>query len=150
MSVTWRNMPGTGGRGGLTRSMPPVPWSAASCLRPSTSSDFARRVELDDHVGALVGGPDIVVLVDPHGMGEAEAIEIMADLADDICRWRRIPAAARRWSRKPGPGVAAAEDKDMALGIDGHAGGLAEIHAGGQVAEILEIVPLRRGASVVA
>jgi hypothetical protein len=42
--------------------------------------DAAFRGELHHHVRALVGRPDIVVLVDPHGVGVGPGVEIFADL----------------------------------------------------------------------
>src|SRR5579862_4105386 len=46
--------------------------------------DAAGWIELDDHVRALVDGPDIVVLVDAHAMSEGPGVEALADLADEI------------------------------------------------------------------
>src|SRR5215510_15995502 len=42
------------------------------------------RVELDDHVRALVDGPDIIVAVDAHGVRKRPAIEPLADLAHEL------------------------------------------------------------------
>ena len=42
------------------------------------------RIELDDHVRALVDGPDVVVLVDAHGVRERPAVEALADFADEL------------------------------------------------------------------
>src|SRR5215203_3868404 len=44
---------------------------------------LAVGAELLDHVGALIHGPDIVVLVDPHGMRECKAITARAEFLDE-------------------------------------------------------------------
>ena len=49
--------------------------------------DAAFGIELDDHVGAFVDGPDIVLGVDAHGVSEDEAVEAFADLADEGAVW---------------------------------------------------------------
>ena len=41
-------------------------------------------VELDDHVGAFVHGPDVVLRIDAHGVREREAVQSFADLAQII------------------------------------------------------------------
>jgi hypothetical protein len=45
--------------------------------------DAAFRVELDHHVRALVGRPDVVVLVDAHGVRKRPGVEVLADLAQE-------------------------------------------------------------------
>src|ERR1700728_4695437 len=42
--------------------------------------DAAGRIKLDDHVRALVDGPDVVILVDAHAMRKSPGIKTLADL----------------------------------------------------------------------
>ena len=46
--------------------------------------DPAFGIELDDHVGSLVGHPDVVFLVDLHGMRIRPGVEIVADFAQEL------------------------------------------------------------------
>src|SRR5262249_36945082 len=39
------------------------------------------RAELDDHAGAFIGGPEVVVGVDPNRVGKGKPVEILADFA---------------------------------------------------------------------
>ena len=64
-SVGWRNMPLIGGSGGVA-SLPRLGLVGGFLLAPEHHQDAAFRVELDDHVRALVDGPDVVVFVDAH------------------------------------------------------------------------------------
>src|ERR1700694_3622922 len=50
-------------------------------LAPEHHLHAAFRIELDDHVRALVGGPEIVVLVDANRVRERPGVETFADLA---------------------------------------------------------------------
>ena len=90
------------------------------------------RIELDDHVGAFVRRPDVVLLIDAHGMRERPGVEVFADFANELAvlieleklsRGSRVRRAGRATARK---------DKHMPLGIDRHAGCLAQIHVLGQ------------------
>ena len=45
---------------------------------------MALRVQLDHHVAVAVHGPDIVVGIDAHLLGGQEAIDLLADLADEF------------------------------------------------------------------
>ena len=51
-------------------------------------------IELDDHVGAFVDGPDVVLRIDADRVGERETVQPFADLAQIISRWRRIRTGA--------------------------------------------------------
>ena len=89
--------------------------------------DVALGIELDHHVGALVGDPDVVVLVDAHGVRERPGVEVVADLANIFAvraEFQKLRGAGR--VGRSG-GVAARENEDVSLGIDGHAGDFAEI-----------------------
>jgi hypothetical protein len=105
-------------------------------LAPEHHDDAALGIELDHHVGALVDGPDVVVLVDLHDMPVRPGIQIPADLAD-------IAAVGREFQDLRGGGgegrpghVAARIDEDMALGIHRHAGDLAEMQVVGKLEKV--------------
>src|SRR6266542_2111124 len=85
-------------------------------------------VELDDHVRALVDGPDIVVLVDANAVRECPPVEPFADLADKLSL--RAELEKLRRSRTIGGtagAVRAREHVDTALGIDRDTRYLAEV-----------------------
>src|SRR5262245_39102832 len=54
-------------------------------LRPAADrhQHLAVGTALDHHVRPLVHGPDVVLLVHTHGVGEQEAVEILTDLLDE-------------------------------------------------------------------
>ena len=89
--------------------------------------DAALGVELDDHVRPLVHDPDVVVLVDADRVRELEAVEALADLADEVAVLVELEQAR----------VAAARvDEDVALRIGGDADALAEIQVRRQLEEV--------------
>jgi len=105
-------------------------------LAPEDHRHAAIRRELDHHVGAFVGYPDVVLPVDSHRMREAPRIEIVADLAQEFAVGAELEQLRRRRAVGGSRGVAARKDKDMPLGIDGHARGFAEIEVGRKLEEI--------------
>ena len=48
--------------------------------------DAALGIELDDHVRSFVDDPDVVLWIDAHRVREDEAVEALADLADELAR----------------------------------------------------------------
>ena len=106
-------------------------------LPPEHHHHAALRVEFDDHVGALVGGPDVVVLIDAHRMGERPGIEILADLADELAVGTELQDLRGGVAeRQAGARAAARVDEDVALGVDGDAGNFTEIHVVRQLQQI--------------
>ena len=89
--------------------------------------DPPRRIELDDHVGPLVHGPDVVLRIDAHGVGKLEAVVALAEFADVDSVLIELEQA------RVG---AAREDKYVSLGVRGHAHGLAHIQAGGELEKV--------------
>src|SRR4051794_12815219 len=77
-------------------------------------------IELVDHVRRHVGGPDIVLGIDPQPMRALE--QPVAEAADEMTV--RIEFHQRH---RP-----AMDDEDVAFGIEGDARGAAKIHAGWQ------------------
>ena len=99
--------------------------------------DAARLVELDDHVGTFVDGPDVVVLIDAHAVGFGPGVKTLADFT----QVRAVGAELKKLRRRRRVGgtvgaVGSREHEDVPLGIDGHARDLAEIHSGRKLEEI--------------
>ncbi len=87
----------------------------------------AFRAELDDHVRAFVHRPDVVLRVHAHGVRHLEAVEALADLADEGALLIELEQ----------PRVAAArEDEDVALRVARHADALAEVEVRRQLQEV--------------
>ena len=99
-------------------------------LAPEHHDDLAFGVELDDHVGAFVGGPDVVILVDAHGVRERPGIEIVADFANVLAVLIEFQKLRGGGGIGRTVGVPARKNEDMSLGIYGDAGYLAEIQIG--------------------
>ena len=70
--------------------------------------------ELHDHVRAFVGRPDVVVAVDAHGVREREAVQVLADLADERSVGSELEQLRRRLRRARVLRVAGAtEDEEV-------------------------------------
>src|ERR1700674_4353795 len=105
-------------------------------LAAEDHDDAAFGIELDDHVGAFVGDPDVVVLIDLDGVGEGPGIEMVADLAEKFSVGGELEEL--RGARAIGGtcAVATREDEDVAFGIHGDAGGFAEVEVGRKFQEV--------------
>ena len=105
-------------------------------LAAENHEDAAFRVELDDHVGAFVGGPNVVFPIDLDGVGEGPGVEMVAHLAEEFSVGRELEElrSARAIGRTGG--IAAREDEDVALRIDGHTGGFTEMQVGRRLQEV--------------
>ncbi len=105
-------------------------------LAAEDHDDAALWVELDDHVRALVDGPDVVVLVHPHDVRERPRVEILPDLANELAVGSELEKLRRSGGIR-GPGRASArEDEDVLLRIHRDPGDLAEIQILGELQEI--------------
>src|SRR6266478_1533428 len=130
-SVGWRNSPSIAGRGGLTCSQGLAPSAAehpnyATCL-----------IEFDNHVGTLVDGPDVVVLVDAHTVSFGPGVKAFANFTQELAFRTELQQLRRCRTISGASGaIGTREDEDMALGINGHARNLTEIHPGRQLWEI--------------
>ena len=89
--------------------------------------DAAGRIELDHHVGAFVGDPDVVVFVDADGVGVGPGIEIVANLAEVRAVGGKLQKLGGACTVRRAGGVASREYEDVTLGVDGDAGGFSEI-----------------------
>src|SRR5580693_9231307 len=105
-SVGCRKSPSTAGRGG-------------SRAAPKNHHNPARLVELDNHVGAFVDGPDVVVLVDTHAVGFGPGVQALPDFTEEFALRTELEQLRRRRTigRTTGA-VGAREHEDMALGIN--------------------------------
>src|SRR6267378_2278750 len=128
-SVTWRNIPSTGGNGGLGCLSGSVPSSEASCLRPKTMETWPAGLNLTTMSEPLSAAQMLSNLstLTSHRVRIRPRVQVVANLANE----RPIGAEFQKLRRcrgigRPG-GIAARVDKNMSLGIDSHAGGLAEI-----------------------
>src|SRR5436190_1107802 len=61
-----------------------MPWTVLNWLGAAPHHDLSRRVELDDHVRAFVGHPDVVLLVDAHGMRKRRRVIVRTPLLDEL------------------------------------------------------------------
>ncbi len=83
-------------------------------------------VELDDHVRAFVHGPDVVLRIDAHRVREHEAVQALADFADEGALLIEFEQA------RP---LAARVDEDVSLGVGGDADAFAEVEVGAAASE---------------
>ncbi len=105
-------------------------------LAPEHHLHAAGGVHLDDHVRALVGGPDVVFLVDAHRVRERPGVEVLADLADEAAVAIELEDLRGGGAEGVGDGAAARIDVDVALGVHRDARGLAQMHVRRQLDEI--------------
>src|ERR1700682_738520 len=99
-------------------------------LAAKNHDDAAFGIELDDHVGAFVGDPDVVVLIDANGMCEGPRVKVVANFADEPAVGKKLKELRGAGSVSGAGAVATREDKDVAFGIDGDADGFAEMGVG--------------------
>src|SRR5712691_8171589 len=99
--------------------------------------NLTRLIELDDHVGAFVDRPDVVVLVDTHRVGERPAVEALADFPDELAPGAELEQlrCRGRVGRTVGA-VRAGEHEYVPPGIHSHARDLAEIEPRGKLEEL--------------
>ncbi len=96
-------------------------------LATENHDDAAFGIELDDHVGTFVGDPDVVVLIDFDGVTERPSVQVVADFAEKFSVRSEFEELRRSGGVGGARSVTAGKDEDVALGIDGDAGGFGEI-----------------------
>ena len=97
---------------------------------PEHPHDAALRVEPDDHVRALVDGPDVVVPIDAHAVRLRPGIETIADLANERAVLIEFEELGRSGAKRGTVrAVRAREDEHVAARVHRHARDLAEVHA---------------------
>jgi hypothetical protein len=85
------------------------------------------RIELDDHVGAFVGDPNVVFAIDANGMREGPGIEVVADFSEKFSIGGEFEKLGGGGSVSGAGGIAAGEDENVAFGVDGDAYGFAKV-----------------------
>ena len=76
---------------------------------------------LKNEVGALVHRPDVVVLVDTHGVGEAVPVTVLAEFLDEVAAPVELEDLRL---------AASGDDEDVALRVGGHSDALTHVKAG--------------------
>jgi hypothetical protein len=122
-------LPSTGGSGGSGCPSGSAP-VGRFLLPPEHPHDAALRIEANDHVRALVDGPDVVVPIDAHAVRLRPRIQPLADLAYEIALLIELEELGRgRAKRRAVRAIRAREDEHVAARVHRHAGDLAEVHA---------------------
>ena len=99
--------------------------------------DATLLVHADDHVRALVDGPDVVVLVDADRMRERPAVQVLADLADELAFRAELQQLGGRGPERRARGAARAREHVHAtLRVDCHARHFAEVPTRGELEEV--------------
>src|SRR5262249_54422821 len=84
-------------------------------------------IELDDHVGTFIHGPEVVILIDAYCMREGPGIEILTDLPNVLAVRSKLEHL-RRSGAVCGPSrVAAIEHEYVSFRVHCHARGFAEM-----------------------
>src|SRR5205807_9969923 len=105
-------------------------------LAAEDERDAAFGIEFDHHVRALVGDPDVVLLVDFYGVCKRPSIEMMANFAEKLSV-RAEFQELRGGCAISGPrGAAAREHKNMSFRIDRHAGDFAKVEIRGKLQKV--------------
>src|SRR6516165_1638455 len=99
--------------------------------------DAALRSQFDDHIGALVDGPDVVFPVDAHAMSKRPPVQLFRNLSYVFALRAEFQQLCGGWpvGRTIGT-IRTREHEDVTLRIDSHTCDLAKIHAVGQLEEI--------------
>ncbi len=97
---------------------------------PENHDDAAFGIELDDHVRAFVGDPDVVVSVYSNGVREGPSVEVVADFTEKFSVGIELQELRGSGSVGGAGGIAAGEDEDVAFRIDGDADGFSEMDVG--------------------
>ena len=95
-SVGWRKSPSIGGERRIGMAPRLGVFVGGFGAASKDPDDAAGRIELDDHVGAFVDGPDVVVLVDAHGVSFGPGVEALADLAQEFTLRPELEQLRRR------------------------------------------------------
>src|SRR3984893_14453028 len=98
--------------------------------------DLALRIEPDDHVRALVRGPDVVILVDSHRVREGPGVQVVTNLTNEFSIGGKLKQLRGACGIGGARGITTREDEDVSLGIYGHAGDFTEIQIFGKLQQI--------------
>ena len=101
------------------------------------------RIEPDDHVRTFVNRPDVVAAVDSDGVRKGPAVQVLADLADELAvRPEFKELCGSRAVGRTGGAVRAREDEQVSLRVHRNAGDFAEVHPVGELEEVRDRVEL--------
>ena len=103
------------------------------------------RVELDDHVGAFVGHPHVVVLVHADGVRKGRGVVVLAPLLHELQVLIELEQLRRGRAAGRTRVAATRKDEEVALGVLGHANGFADgVARDDQAENVLGDLQLRR------
>src|SRR5215471_3709062 len=96
------------------------------------------RIESHDGHGALVHHPQVVIPVEPYGMGVSEAIHTLANLFYEFAGGLELQQlrGGIAVQRTRGGGSRVIQYDDRAFGIDGDAENFAEVHVGRELEKV--------------
>ena len=86
----------------------------------------ALGIELHHHVRAFVDDPQVVVLVEADGVGEGEAVGVLAPLLDELVGLVELEQLGRLRAARRADVAAARVDEQVLLGIERDADGFAD------------------------
>ena len=85
------------------------------------------RIELDHHVRALIGDPDVVRRIDFDCVRIRPGIQIMADLAQKFAVSIELQKLRRAGAIRRSGGIPAGEHKNVPFGVHSDTGNFAEV-----------------------
>ena len=110
--------------------------------------DAAGSVEANDHVRALVDGPDVVVPVDADSVGERPPVEVLPNLTHELAARRELQELRRdRAEGRPGSTARPGEHENPSLRVDRNAGDFTEVDVVRQLQEVGHRLELDGGSA---
>ena len=107
---------------------------------------FSFGIELDDHVRTFVGHPDVIVLINFHGVRKRPGVEVMANLANEFSVGAKLEelrgGGTVGWSR----GAAARKNNNVPFRIERDSRSFAKIKVRRKLEKVREL--LRQGRKV--
>src|SRR2546429_6373713 len=98
--------------------------------------DATFRIELHDHVRALVDNPDVVIFIDADIVRKRPGVKVVADLTYEFAGLIEFEQLGSGGAIGRAAGVTAIEHKDVLFRVEGDARGLTQINIVGQFQEI--------------
>ena len=106
------------------------PFVRGFLFAPKDHQHAAFRIELDHHVRALIGRPNVVILVDFHRVRERPGVEIVADLANEFAVGIELQELSGACTIGGADGVTARKHEHVSVGVYGHTRDLPEVDVG--------------------
>ena len=98
--------------------------------------DAALRIEFHNDVRTFVRDPNVVFGIYFDRVRVGPSVEVVSDLAHEITALVELQKLRGGGAVGRTCGIAAREDEDVAVGINGDAGDFAEVHVGRELQEI--------------